>query len=112
MILDIYKDSLEYSLQDGKTLLKLGLTLLFSFLIIPIFFVLGYYYRVLDTSTHGMINGDEKLPDFSDLLQGNMYAALKKVSVLAVHSRHFIPFSVVLYMIVSNHPWENPLDVS
>ena len=67
MILDIYKDSLEYSLQDGKTLLKLGLTLLFSFLIIPIFLVLGYYYRVLDTSTHGMINGDEKLPDFSDL---------------------------------------------
>ena len=24
MILDIYKDSLEYSLQEGKTLLKLG----------------------------------------------------------------------------------------
>jgi hypothetical protein len=68
MILDIYKDSLEYSLQDGKTLLKLGLMMLFSFLVVPIFLVLGYSYRVLDTATHGMINGDEKLPPFDDLI--------------------------------------------
>ena len=67
MILDIYKDSLEYSLQEGKTLLKLGVMMFFSFLILPIFLVLGYYYRVLDTATHGMINGDDKLPKFDDL---------------------------------------------
>lgn len=67
MILDIYKDSLEYSLQEGKTLLKLGVMMFFSFLILPIFLVFGYYYRVLDTATHGMINGDDKLPKFDDL---------------------------------------------
>ena len=38
MILDIYKDSLEYSAKDWKTLVKLGVIALFSILLIPIFF--------------------------------------------------------------------------
>lgn len=68
MILDIYKDSLEYSLQDGESILKLGLIGILSFLIIPFFMVLGYGYRVIQISINGMINGDDKLPDFSDLI--------------------------------------------
>lgn len=68
MILDIYKDALEYSFQDGVTLLKLGLMFLLSFLIIPSFLIYGYSYRVMGIATKGMINGGEKLPYFDDAI--------------------------------------------
>lgn len=68
MILDIYKDSLEYSAKDWKTLLILGVMCLFSFLFIPIFLVAGYYYRVINTAVHGIINGKDPLPEFNDLI--------------------------------------------
>lgn len=68
MILDIYKDALEYSFQDGIALLKLGLMFLLSFLVIPIFLISGYSYRVMEIATKGMINGGEKLPYFDDAI--------------------------------------------
>lgn len=68
MILDIYKDSLEYSAKDWKTLLILGVMCLFSFLFIPIFLVVGYNYRVINTAVHGIINGKDPLPEFNDLI--------------------------------------------
>ena len=69
MILDIYKDSLEYSAKDWKTLLILGVMCLFSFLFIPIFLVVGYNYRVINTAVHGIINGKDPLPEFNDLIE-------------------------------------------
>ena len=36
MILDIYKDALEYSAKDWKTLVILGVICLFSFLLLPL----------------------------------------------------------------------------
>lgn len=68
MILDIYKDALEYSFQDGSRLLKLGIICFFNFLILPIFLQLGYSYRVTKIAVNGMINGREKLPDFNDAI--------------------------------------------
>lgn len=68
MILDIYKDAMEYSVQDGKRLIKLGIICLFNFLILPIFLQLGYSYRVTKVAVKGMINGDDALPDFSDAI--------------------------------------------
>ena len=38
MILDIYKDALEYASIDGESLIKLGVISFLNFLIIPIFF--------------------------------------------------------------------------
>lgn len=67
MILDVYKDSLEYSIKDGMTLAKIGLMILLSFLIIPAFLLAGYRYRVIKTAINGMINGDETLPPVDDL---------------------------------------------
>lgn len=67
MILDIYKDSLEYSFKDELAVLKLGILSFFSFLIIPIFLFLGYNYRVIKTAIFGMINGDDEVPGFDDL---------------------------------------------
>lgn len=66
MILDIFKDSFEYGAQDIKTLLKLGLFSFFSFLIIPMFLLLGYEYRVIKIAINGMIDGGDELPEFNN----------------------------------------------
>ena len=68
MILDIYKDALEYSAKDWKTLVILGVICLFSFLLLPVFLLTGYNYRVINTAVHGIINGRDPLPDFEDLI--------------------------------------------
>ncbi len=66
MILDIYKDSFEYASKNVKNIVFLGLFYLFSFLIIPVFFILGYNYRIVKIATEGMINGDDDLPKFEN----------------------------------------------
>ena len=68
MILDIYKDALEYSAKDWKTLVILGVICLFSFLLLPAFLITGYNYRVINTAVHGVINGRDPLPGFDDLI--------------------------------------------
>ena len=68
MILDIYKDSLEYSAKDWKTLVILGVIALFSIFLIPIFLIAGYNYRVINTAVHGVINGRDPLPDFDNII--------------------------------------------
>lgn len=68
MILDIYKDALEYSAKDWKTLVILGVICLFSFLLLPAFLITGYNYRVINNAVHGIINGRDPLPDFDDLI--------------------------------------------
>ncbi|WP_405306550.1 DUF4013 domain-containing protein [Methanobrevibacter sp.] len=68
MILDIYKDSLEYSAKDWKTLVILGIICFFSFLLLPVFLITGYNYRVINNAVHGVINGRDPLPDFEDLI--------------------------------------------
>ena len=68
MILDIYKDSLEYSAKEWETLIILGVFCLFSFLLIPIFLVVGYNYRVINIAVNGIINGKDPLPKFDDFI--------------------------------------------
>ncbi len=68
MILDIYKDSLEYSAKNLKILLILGVTYLLSFLFLPIFLIYGYSYRVTKISVEGMINGNDSLPEFDNVI--------------------------------------------
>ena len=68
MILDIYKDALEYSAKDWQTLLILGLCALFSFLLLPAFLITGYNYRVINNAVHGIINGNDPLPTFENIV--------------------------------------------
>ena len=84
MILDIYKDGLEYSAKDWKTLVLLGVICLFSFLFLPIFLLTGYNYRVINTAVHGVINGRDPLPDFEDLI-GMFVDGVKVVIVQIVY---------------------------
>lgn len=95
MILEIYKDAFGYALKDGSILLKLGVLLLFSFLIIPFIFLLGYEYRIIKTATEGMINGNEPLPEF------NNYTTMFKdgLKVLAV-SIIYVLISVVIFLLL------------
>ena len=82
MILDIYKDALEYSAKDWKTLVILGVICLFSFLLLPIFLLTGYNYRVINTAVHGIINGRDPMPGFDDLI--DMFVDGVKVVIVQI----------------------------
>ncbi len=98
MILDIYKDSFEYAGQDIKTLIKLGLLSFFSFLIIPEFLVLGYQYRIIDVSINGMVDGDDKLPEFNNftemLVDGIKFFIVQLIYVVVP----FLVFFIFVYL--------------
>lgn len=82
MILDIYKDALEYSAKDWKTLVILGVICLFSFLLLPLFLLTGYNYRVINTAVHGIINGRDPMPGFDDLI--DMFVDGVKVVIVQI----------------------------
>lgn len=67
MILDVYKDAFEYSAQDWTALVKLGVINVLGMLIfLPVFLTCGYNYRVIKIGVNGMINGEDKLPEFNE----------------------------------------------
>lgn len=94
MILDIYKDSLEYSAQDWQTLVILGVISLFSFLLLPIFLLTGYNYRVINEAVNGVINGRDPLPDFEDIV--DMF--VDGVKLVVVQVVYFL-IPVVIFLI-------------
>ena len=100
MILDIYKDAFEYSAKDIKTLLILGLTYFLSFLLLPIFLIYGYSYRVVKISVEGMINGNDPLPEFDNVI--DMFVdGIKVVIVYLVYL--LIPLILfILFAIISS----------
>ncbi|AMD17585.1 hypothetical protein TL18_05855 [Methanobrevibacter sp. YE315] len=99
MILDIYKDAFEYSAKNLVTLFVLGIFCLFSFLLIPIFLITGYNYRVINTAVHGVINGKDPLPDFDDLI--SMFIDGLKVVIVQIPYL-LVPFVIfVIFGIIS-----------
>ena len=98
MILDIYKDSLEYSAKDWKTLVKLGVICLFSFLLLPAFLITGYNYRVINNAVHGVINGRDPLPGFDDLVSmfvDGIKFAIVQIAYLLVPVIIFVIFALI-----------------
>ena len=59
---EIISNSLSYPSQDWKKVLIYGILFLISFLIIPVFLVMGYFFRILK----GSIAGFDELPDFDE----------------------------------------------
>lgn len=94
MILDIYKDALEYSAKDWKTLVILGVICLFSFLLLPAFLITGYNYRVINTAVHGIINGRDPMPGFEDII--DMFVDGVKVVIVQI-GYLLVPF--IIFMI-------------
>lgn len=98
MILDIYKDALEYSAKDWKTLVILGVICLFSFLLLPAFLITGYNYRVVNNAVHGIINGRDPLPDFDDLIDmfvDGVKVVIVQIAYLLVPCIIFILFAII-----------------
>ena len=94
MILDIYKDAFEYSAQDWKTLLILGVICLFSVLLLPIFLITGYNYRVINNAVHGVINGRDPLPKFDEIV--NMFVDGIKVAIVQIA---YVIVPVIIFLI-------------
>ena len=101
MILDIYKDGLEYSAKDWKTLVLLGVICLFSFLFLPLFLLTGYNYRVINTAVHGVINGRDPLPDFEDLIA--MFVDGVKVVIVQIVYLIVPAIIFLLFAVISSH---------
>lgn len=59
---DVISDSIKYPSKDWSKVIILGLLFIVSFLIIPLFLVYGYLFRVIKASLAGV----EELPDFDD----------------------------------------------
>lgn len=98
MILDIYKDSLEYSAQDWKKLVVLGVICLFSFLLLPVFLITGYNYRVINTAVHGIINGRDPLPEFDDFIDmfiDGVKVVIVQIAYLLVPCIIFLIFALI-----------------
>ena len=97
MILDIYKDALEYSAKDWKKLVILGVICFFSFLLLPAFLITGYNYRVINTAVHGIINGRDPLPEFDDLISmfiDGVKVVIVQIAYLIVPCIIFLIFAV------------------
>ncbi|MDP3485323.1 MAG: DUF4013 domain-containing protein [Methanobacteriaceae archaeon] len=73
---EIVSDSIKYPLSDLKKVLILGFMFLISFLIVPIFLVMGYGFRALKAS----IAGAEELPEYDEW--GEMFVDGLKVFVV------------------------------
>ena len=98
MILDILTDSIRYAISKPKNILVLGVLNLLDFLVIPLLFALGYYYKITKESTRGMINCDEKMPPLNKFKQ----LFIDGVKVLSVGLIYMIPpfivFICLLYL--------------
>jgi len=109
MILDVYKDAIEYALKDWKTLLKLGLMYLFGFLIFPLFFVYGYSFRVVKVAVNGMIGGEDELPpvnDFKTMFIDGIRLFIVRIAYLIIP---VIIVAVLFYLTFSFASSNNPL---
>lgn len=100
MLLEIFKDSFEYSYKDPRSIFKFGILSLFSIFIIPIFFVFGYYYRITDIGLKGTINGEDPLPKFEKL--SKMF--VQGFKVLIVRFIYLIP-GILIYLIPHERPY-------
>ena len=97
MITKIFEDSVKYAFKDMKTVIKVGILSLFSFLIIPLFMLFGYSYRVTSTSLQGiMINSKDPLPKISPIID-LLEKGLKVFLVVFIYSIPSIIISILIF---------------
>ncbi len=92
MILDILKDSIEYSAQSWKTVLKVGGLIFVSFIFFPIFLVSGYSYRITHIALNGMINGEDPLPEFKNWKK----MLIEGIKVFLVKFTYLLPVTIII----------------
>ncbi|MDR2967907.1 MAG: DUF4013 domain-containing protein [Methanobacteriaceae archaeon] len=94
MLLEIFRDSFEYSFKEKKSILSLGVLLFLSIFIVPIFLINGYSYRIIKIGVNGMINGNDPLPEFKNI--GTIF--LEGIKIFIVRFIYLIPGAVVLIL--------------
>lgn len=92
MISDVFKYSLDYSLKDKISFIKISLLSILSFLIIPFIIIEGYCYRIIDIQIKSFINANDSLPKFNNFKKF-LIDGLKIITVNIIYS---IPFVIVL----------------
>lgn len=91
---DVISDSLKYPSKDWKKVITLGLLFIISFLIIPLFLLYGYLFRVIKASLAGV----EELPDFEEW--GEML--VDGIKLFFVYIIYLLPAIIIaLYSIIT-----------
>jgi len=75
---EIVSDAIKYPSSNWGKVLILGVILICSILIVPIFLVYGYLFRIIKASLAGM----DELPDFDEI--GDMFVDGLKIFVVAI----------------------------
>ena len=90
---DVISDSLRYPTSDWSKLVILGVLFLISFLIIPIFLVLGYMFRVIKASLAGV----DELPAFDEWIE-MLVEGLKLFLVYLIYSLPAIIIGIISFI--------------
>jgi len=88
---DLLSDGFRYATNPYRRAVALGVLHLLSFLIVPIFFALGYVYRCIK----GTIEGVEGLPEYRDW--GGMF--IDGLKLFAAYLIIFIPTALIMFLI-------------
>jgi len=97
MITEIFQDSFKYTFKDKKAFIKLGTISLFSFLIMPIFLLFGYSYRIVSTGLQGvMINSKDPLPKITPI-SPLLKEGLKIFLVISIYSILSIALTILIF---------------
>jgi len=94
MILDIFKNSLDYAVKDKIAFFKLSLLSLFSFLIIPFIMIEGYCYRIIEIQLASFINANDSLPSYNNIKE-LLVDGLKIIFVNFIYS---IPLIIAIFL--------------
>jgi len=96
VLLEIFKDSFEYSYKDINSIFKLGIVSLLSMIFVfPILIVYGYFYQVIDIGLNGTINGDDPLPKFEDWVK----MPIQGLKIIFVRFIYLIPVYLILIIL-------------
>ena len=88
---DLLSDGFRYATNPYSRAVALGVLHLLSFLIVPIFFALGYLYRCIK----GTIEGSERLPEYRDW--GEMF--IDGLKLFAAYLIILIPTALIIFLI-------------
>ncbi|UTB33645.1 MAG: DUF4013 domain-containing protein [Methanobacterium sp. ERen5] len=84
----VISDSMKYPSTNWKNVIILGLLFMFSFLIVPLFLLYGYVFRVIKASLAGI----EDLPDFEEW--GEML--VDGIKLFLVHIIYMLPAMILV----------------
>ena len=90
---DVISDSLRYPTSDWSKLVIVGVLFLISFLIIPLFLVLGYMFRVIKASLAGV----EELPAFEEWVE-MLLEGIKLFLVYIIYSLPAIIIAIISFI--------------